>query len=171
MWLRSLIIVSIYRLGNLIYKYIHIPVLRQIIYLLYKVINLVIVKVLLGVDLPGDCVIGKKLKLAHGGIGVVIHSKAIIGEFCTLYQQVTIGSLGYSSTCVGKGKLDGVPTIGNNVLIGAGAKLLGPIYIGDGARIGANAVVLIDVPPNTTAVGVPAKIKYNTLVKDDDRRA
>lgn len=87
------------------------------------------------------------LKLPHPN-GVVIHGDAVIGTGCMLMQQVTIGMIGD----------DEVPVIGNNVYIGAGAKVLGRVVVGDGARIGANAVVLIDVPPNCTAIGIPARI-------------
>ena len=73
-----------------------------------------------------------------------------MGERCSISQGVTIGVLG--------GERDGVPRLGNDVYIGAGAKILGPVTIGDGAIVGANAVVLEDVPPGATAVGVPARI-------------
>lgn len=90
--------------------------------------------------------IGGGLRLTHAN-GIVIHPSAVIGTNCLIFQQVTIGSNG-----------KGVPTIGNGVDIGAGAKLLGPITVGDNAIIGANAVVLQDVPPGATAVGIPARI-------------
>ena len=79
--------------------------------------------------------------------GVVIHPNVRIGINCLIFQQVTLGHAG-----------SGVPTVGDHVDFGAGAKVLGAITIGDGAVIGANAVVLMDVPPGATAVGVPAKI-------------
>jgi serine O-acetyltransferase len=84
-------------------------------------------------------------------MGVVIGETAEIGDNCTLYQNVTLG---------GTGKDEGKrhPTLGNNVLVGAGAKVLGPFRIGDNARIAAGAVVLSEVPDNATAVGVPAQI-------------
>jgi len=88
------------------------------------------------------------------GMGVVIGETSEIGENVTIYHGVTLGGLG--SLC---GKRH--PTIGNNVLIGSGAKILGPVLVGDGAKIGANAVVLENIPCNSTAVGVPAKIIYN----------
>lgn len=89
--------------------------------------------------------IGQGIRLPHPN-GVVIHSDSVIGDHCMIMQQVTIGQL----------SVPGVPKIGSNVYIGAGAKVLGPITIGDGAVIGANAVVLCDVPSGYTAVGVPA---------------
>ena len=83
-----------------------------------------------------------------------MHSQAILGERCTLYHGVTLGDLG------GWG---GAPRVGHDVLIGAGAKLLGQIDIGDHCRIGANAVVLTSVPPGCVAVGIPAVIKARTV--------
>ncbi len=80
--------------------------------------------------------------------GVVIHHDAVIGNDCILMQQVTIGQL----------TKPGAPVLGRNVYVGAGAKVLGAITIGDGARIGANAVVLISLPPHCTAIGIPARI-------------
>jgi len=83
-------------------------------------------------------------------MGVVIGETAIVGEDVTIYQGVTLGGTGKQ-----KGKRH--PTVGNNVVIGAGAKILGDVTIGDGAKIGGGAVVLKDVPPYTTAVGIPAR--------------
>ena len=82
---------------------------------------------------------------------VVIGETAEVGDNCTIYQGVTLGGTGKE-----KGKRH--PTVGENVMIGAGAKVLGPIYVGDNSKIAANAVVLGEVPPNSTAVGVPARI-------------
>jgi serine O-acetyltransferase len=91
--------------------------------------------------------LGRGLKLPHPN-GVVIHEDAVIGTDCMIMQQVTIGMIG-----------DGdVPTVGNNVYVGAGAKIIGRVSVGDGARIGANAVVVHDVPAGATAVGVPARL-------------
>jgi serine O-acetyltransferase len=84
-------------------------------------------------------------------MGVVIGETAEIGDNVTIYHGVTLGGTGKD-----KGKRH--PTIGDNVVIGAGAKILGPIYVGSSAKIGANAVVLRDVPSNATAIGIPAKI-------------
>lgn len=102
-----------------------------------------------GISIPAQSRIGKGLRIHHFG-GIIVHSDAIIGEGCTLYQGVTLGDLG------GWG---GVPRIGNDVVIGAGAKLLGCIEIGDHCRIGANAVVRSSVPADCLAVGVPAVVK------------
>lgn len=98
-------------------------------------------------DIEPRTMLGKRLMLPHPN-GVVIHEDAVIGDDCMIMQQVTIGMIG-----------DGeVPTIGNRVYIGAGAKIIGKLSVGDGARIGANAVVVEDVPPGCTAVGVPARL-------------
>lgn len=99
-----------------------------------------------GADIPVNCQIGGGLMLPHPN-GVVIAPDANIGINCIIFQQVTIGTAD-----------GGYPTIGDNVLIGAGAKILGPVRIGDGAKIGANAVVLHDVPAGSTAAGIPARV-------------
>ncbi len=103
-----------------------------------------------GVEIHPGATIGKGLFIDHG-MGVVIGETTEIGDNCTIYQNVTLGGTG--KDC---GKRH--PTIGNNVLIGSGAKVLGPFKVGDNARIAAGAVVLDEVPENATAVGVPAKI-------------
>ena len=94
--------------------------------------------------------IGRRLVIDHG-TGIVIGETAEIGDDCLLYQQVTLGGTGKD---VGKRH----PTLGNNVMVGAGAKVLGPITIHDNARIAAGAVVLQEVPQGATAVGVPAEV-------------
>lgn len=94
--------------------------------------------------------IGKNLLIDHGG-GVVIGETAIIGNNCTIYQGATLGGTGKE-----RGKRH--PTIGDNVMIGCGAKVLGNITIGNNCKIGANSVVLINIPDNSTAVGIPARI-------------
>lgn len=103
-----------------------------------------------GVEIHPAAVIGKGLFIDHG-MGVVIGETAIIGDNCTIYQGVTLGGTGKD-----KGKRH--PTLGDNVMIGSGAKVLGPFKVGDNSKIAANAVVLKEIPPNSTAVGVPAKI-------------
>ena len=90
--------------------------------------------------------------LPHGLHGVFISKGAVIGKNVTIFHQVTIGSIDTES------KFPGAPTIGNDVLIGAGAKILGGITVGNNVRIGANAVVIKSVPDNSTVVGVPGKI-------------
>ncbi len=103
-----------------------------------------------GIEIHPGAKIGKGLFIDHG-MGVVIGETTEIGDHCTLYQGVTLG---------GTGKEHGKrhPTLGNNVMIGAGAKVLGPFRVGDNARVAAGAVVLSEVPDNATAVGVPARV-------------
>lgn len=110
-----------------------------------------------GIEIHPGAKIGKGLFIDHG-MGVVIGETVEIGDFCTIYQGVTLGGTGKD-----KGKRH--PTIGNNVMIGAGAKVLGPFKVGDNCRIAANAVVLCELPPNSTAVGVPARIAVRDGVK------
>lgn len=102
-----------------------------------------------GIEIHPGAKIGKGLFIDHG-MGVVIGETCEIGDNVTIYQGVTLGGTGKD---IGKRH----PTIGNNVLIGAGAKVLGPFLVGDNVRIGAGSVVLKEVPPYTTVVGVPAK--------------
>lgn len=104
---------------------------------------------LTGIEIHPAAKIGRRLVIDHG-MGVVIGETAEVGDDCYIYHQVT---LGVARTSSGKRH----PTVGNNVIIGAGAKVLGPITIGDYARIGANAVVVDAVPEHTTVVGVPAR--------------
>lgn len=104
---------------------------------------------LTGVEIHPGAKIGKGLFIDHG-MGVVIGETAEVGDFCTIYHNATLGGTGKDT-----GKRH--PTIGNNVLISTGAKILGPFKVGDNARIGANAVVLNEVEPNTTVVGVPGR--------------
>lgn len=103
-----------------------------------------------GIEIHPGAKIGKGLFIDHG-MGVVIGETTVIGDNCTIYQNVTLGGTGKDT-----GKRH--PTLGNNVLVGSGAKVLGPFNVGDNARIAAGAVVLREVPANATAVGVPARI-------------
>ena len=103
-----------------------------------------------GIEIHPGAKIGRRLVIDHG-MGIVIGETAEIGDDVLLYQGVTLGGTGKD---VGKRH----PTIGNNVLIGTGAKVLGPLKIGDNSRVAANSVVLRDIPPDSTAVGVPAKV-------------
>jgi serine O-acetyltransferase len=100
-------------------------------------------------SIPHTATIGHNSSFNNWGMGVVIHRRAVIGQNCEIAHHVTIG---------GRGGFEHVPIIGNDVFIGAGAKILGPITIGDGATIGANAVVLQDVPEHSVAAGIPARI-------------
>lgn len=118
-------------------------------------------KWLTGVEIHPGAKIGRGLLIDHG-TGVVIGETAEIGNNCTIYQGVTLGGTGKDT-----GKRH--PTIGNNVMIGAGAKVLGPFRVGDNSKIAANAVVLGEVPPDSTCVGVPGRVvklkqkRVNTL--------
>lgn len=103
-----------------------------------------------GIEIHPGAKIGKGLFIDHG-MGVVIGETAIIGDNCTLYQGVTLGGTGKD-----RGKRH--PTLGDNVTVGAGAKVLGPFKVGNNAKIAAGAVVLTEIPPNATAVGVPARV-------------
>lgn len=103
-----------------------------------------------GIEIHPGAKIGRGLFIDHG-MGVVIGETTEIGDNCTLYQNVTLGGTGKD-----QGKRH--PTLGNNVLVGAGAKVLGPFTVGDNARVAAGAVVLDAVPPGATAVGVPARV-------------
>lgn len=103
-----------------------------------------------GIEIHPGATIGRGLFIDHG-MGVVIGETAVIGDNCTIYQGVTLGGTGKE-----KGKRH--PTLGNNVMVGSGAKVLGPFTVGDNSKIAAGAVVLSEVPPNSTCVGVPARI-------------
>ncbi len=109
-----------------------------------------VTRVLTGVEIHPGARIGRRFFIDHG-MGVVIGETAVIGDDVTLYHGVTLGGTSWS-----KGKRH--PTLGNNVVVGAGAKVLGPITLSDGARVGSNAVVVKDVPANATVVGIPGHI-------------
>lgn len=103
-----------------------------------------------GIEIHPGATIGRRLVIDHG-TGIVIGETAQIGDDCLLYQNVTLGGTGKD---VGKRH----PTLGNNVMVGSGAKVLGPFKVGDNARIAANSVVLREVPDNATVVGVPGRV-------------
>lgn len=107
-------------------------------------------KWLTGIEIHPAATIGRRLVIDHG-TGIVIGATTVIGDDCLIYQGVTLGGTG-----VMHGKRH--PTLGNNVMVGSGAKVLGPIFIGDNSRVASNAVVLKDVPENSTVVGVPGKV-------------
>lgn len=107
------------------------------------------VEILTGISLPAQARIGKGLRIHHFG-GIILHPDTELGDGCTLYQGVTLGDLGGSG---------GAPRVGNDVMMGAGAKVLGSVRLGDGCRVGANAVVLASVPAGYVAVGVPARLQ------------
>ena len=103
-----------------------------------------------GIEIHPGAAIGRRFFIDHG-MGVVIGETALIGDDCTLYHGVTLGGTSWN-----KGKRH--PTLADGVVVGAGAKILGPILVGDGAKVGSNAVVVKPVPHNVTVAGVPAKI-------------
>jgi serine O-acetyltransferase len=118
---------------------------------------------LTGIEIHPGATIGRRLVIDHG-MGIVIGETAVIGDDVTLYQGVTLGGTGKA-----RGKRH--PTLGNDVTVGAGAKILGAVTIGDGARIGGGTVVLKDVPPHTTAVGVPARaVSWTDPISGETRR-
>ncbi|MBR4960287.1 MAG: serine O-acetyltransferase [Clostridia bacterium] len=112
---------------------------------------------LTGIEIHPGATIGKGLFIDHGA-GVVIGETAIIGDYCTIYQGVTLGGTGKQT-----GKRH--PTLGNNVMVGSGAKVLGNFTVGDNVKIASGAVVLTEIPANCTAVGVPAKV----VIKDGEK--
>jgi len=121
---------------------------RQHLFLLARVVSH-LGRFLTGIEIHPGATIGRRLFIDHG-MGVVIGETAVIGDDCTLYQNVTLGGTGKQ-----RGKRH--PTLGDRVVVGVGAKILGAVTIGNDAKIGGGAVVLRDVPPHTTAVGVPAR--------------
>ena len=112
---------------------------------------------LTGIEIHPGAKIGKNLIIDHG-MGVVIGETAEIGDYCLIYHGVTLGGVDLNP-------VKRHPTLGNGVVIGAGAKVLGNIHIGDHARIGANSVVIRSVPPRSTVIGIPARVIENAGVK------
>ena len=108
------------------------------------------IRFLTGIEIHPGATIGRRVFIDHG-MGVVIGETAEIGDDCTLYHGVTLGGVSWN-----KGKRH--PTLGRNVVVGAGAKILGPFTVGDNAKIGSNSVVVKEVPPDATVVGIPARI-------------
>ena len=113
-------------------------------------LNSQIARHLTGIEIHPGAQIGRRFVIDHG-MGIVIGETTEIGDDCLIYHGVTLGGTGKDH-----GKRH--PTLGNNVMVSAGAKVLGPFKVGDGARIAANAVVLTEIPPEATAVGVPARV-------------
>lgn len=148
----------------LLYPGLHAVIWHRLAHFLYK-INLKfiarlisqLVRFFTGIEIHPGATIGKGLLIDHG-MGVVIGETAVVGDNCTIYQGVTLGGTGKE-----KGKRH--PTLGNNVMVGSGAKILGPFSVGDNSKIAAGAVVLNAVPADSTCVGVPARI-----VKQDGKR-
>ena len=141
----------------LLYQGFHILIYHRIAHLLYKHNLLFIARLIsqlgrfiTGIEIHPGAKIGKRLFIDHG-IGIVIGETAEIGDDCTIYHGATLGG-------TGKDKNKRHPTIGNNVMVGCGAKILGPITIGNNVKIGAGSIVLKTVEDNVTVVGVPAYV-------------
>lgn len=142
----------------LLYQGFHVMIFHRIAHFLYKkkfyfLARLIsqIARFLTGIEIHPGAIIGKRLIIDHG-MGVVIGETAVIGDNVTIYHGVTLGGTGKDT-----GKRH--PTLGNNVLVGAGAKVLGPITIEDNVKVGAGAVVLKNVKKGKTVVGIPAREK------------
>lgn len=118
---------------------------------------------LYGIELPESARIGRRVVLEHQH-GIVLHGRSVVGDDCILRQGVTLGLRSVD-------RPDEAPVLGRGVDVGAGAKILGPVRVGDGAVIGANAVVLDDVPAGSLAVGVPARIRSRAAAPQARRRA
>ena len=116
-------------------------------------------RIITGIEIHPRVIIGRRFFIDHG-MGVVIGETAIIGDDCTIYHGVTLGGTSWK-----QGKRH--PTLEDKVVIGAGAKILGPITIGSGAKIGSNAVVVKDIPKNATAVGIPARLVDESVQKNN----
>jgi serine O-acetyltransferase len=144
---QGLWVMVVYRYGRWRYtvrpRWLRLPF--SLIYKLLKPIS----EILTGIELPCEVIVGRRFRIDHFG-GIIISGDAVFGDDCIIRNGVTVG-LRHTG-------VRGSPVIGNRVDIGAGAKILGPIHIGDDVAIGANAVVLKDVPSNSIAVGVPARI-------------
>jgi serine O-acetyltransferase len=133
----------LHRLSNQLYR-MGIPVLPRVIYYFMRFA--------FTTSVPWTVTVGRGTRFNNWGMGIVVHRRVVIGEKCSIGQGVTIG---------GRSGHFEVPVLGNNVVVGVGAKVLGPIKVGDHAVIGANAVVINDVPPYAVVAGVPARIVKN----------
>ena len=136
-----------YRFAHRLYKW-NIPLVPRVISYLTRIIT--------GIEIHPGAEIGRRFFIDHGE-GVVIGETTIIGDDVLIYQQVTLGGTGKES-----GKRH--PTLGNNVIVGAGAKVLGNITIGDNVRIGAGSVVVEDVPDHSTVVGIPGRVVHRAVI-------
>ncbi|SHH44073.1 serine O-acetyltransferase EpsC [Tepidibacter thalassicus] len=143
----------------LIYRFAHF-LYKKGFFVIARIIS-TIARFLTGIEIHPGAKIGKRLFIDHG-MGIVIGETAEVGDDVTIFHGVTLGGTGKD-----KGKRH--PTVGNNVIISAGVKVLGPIKIGDNSKIGANAVVLKDVPSNCTVVGIPGRIVKRDGVKVDEK--
>lgn len=147
-WRQGLWVMLVYHFGRWRYR-IQPRFLRAPLSLLYKFMKIT-VQISTGIDLPCETKVGRRLRIEHFG-GIIVSGDTVIGDDVVLRHGVTLG-LRHTAH-------PGSPVIGNHVDIGCGAKILGPVHIGDGAVIGANAVVLCDVPAGALAVGIPARVR------------
>jgi len=132
---------KIFRLAHFLHR-LRVPLLPRLLYVLNRV--------LFAIALPPSVTVGRNVLFGYSGLGIVVHARCVIGDNVKISQNVTLG---------GRSGHGAVPVIEDEAEIGAGACVLGPVRIGRGARIGANAVVLHDVPPGAVAVGVPATLR------------
>lgn len=138
--IRRMCMLTIFRLAGFLHAK-GVPLLPRFLYALNRMV--------FSIALPPSVKVGRNVLFGYSGLGTVVHARCVIGNNVKISQNVTLG---------GRSGHPAVPVIEDDVEIGAGACVLGPITIGKGARIGANAVVLTDVPPGAVAVGVPAKL-------------
>ena len=142
---RSVIGLTVYRIGvwaQVQPVYIRVPVTK-----LYGIVDKLI-RPITGIHMYRTALVGDDLHIIHAEAPISIHPDAVIGDRVGIMHNVTIGETV---------ELEGAPIIGNDVFIGVGAVILGPVIVGDGARVAANSLVITDVPPNSTAIGVPAR--------------
>lgn len=133
-------VIRIHRLAHWLWRH-HVPLLPKLL----KIVN----RLVFGLVLPPQVRLGPGVLFSYQGLGTVVHGDVVIGAGAVISTGVTLG---------GRGGRPGAPQIGARAMIGTGAKVLGPVRIGEGASIGANAVVLSDVPDYAVAVGVPARV-------------
>lgn len=143
--------IVIYRFGNWILKKCKIPIIKEILFIIYFIFKR-LSEILTGIEIAQNAQIGKGLFIGH--LGGVIIGNSSIGDYPSFHEGVTIGG-------AGRGENHGTPTIGNLVYFGAGAKVIGRINVGNNVIIGANAVVVKDIPDNVSIGGIPAKILNN----------
>lgn len=141
--------IKIYRIAHYLYSF-NIPFLPRLLYFFNRI--------LFSVVLPPSVKVGRDVVFGYSGLGIVVHARCIIGARVQVGTNVTIG---------GRNGYVPVPIIEDDVIIGSGAKILGPIVVGRGAKIGANAVVLSDVPSGATFVGIPAKELHSYRVDEN----
>jgi len=149
-----------YRFGNWVYYRINSKWIKKPLWILYKLMDLLFVRILSNGELHAQAKIGDALHLPHGLNGIIISHKAVIGNHVTIFHQVTIG---------GRNSM-GEPVIGDRAFIGVGSKILGPVWVGNDVNIGAMSVVVKDVPDNASAVGIPARNLLRTEPKPENSR-